>query len=72
MAESVTSVHHRSTAPNTLSVPWVLLASLLMGAGVLLVSLWIVTFDYVYFAGFAVLVVGFLMVFDRRMGSDHA
>ena len=63
---------HGSTAPNSISIPWVVLASVLMGAGVFLITVWLVTFDFVYFGGVVVLLVGFLMSFDRRMGSDHA
>ncbi|MCI4321660.1 MAG: hypothetical protein L3K18_06170 [Thermoplasmata archaeon] len=63
---------HGIHAPNSISIPWVLAASLLMGLGVFLISAWIITFDYLYFVGFVVLAVGFLMTFDQRMGSDHA
>jgi membrane-bound ClpP family serine protease len=63
---------HGSQAPNSISIPWVLAASLIMGLGVFLISIWIVTFDFLYFVGFFVLVGGFLMTFDQRMGSDHA
>ena len=63
---------HGSHAPNSISIPWVLAASLLMGLGIFLISAWIVTFDYLYFVGFVVLAGGFLMTFDQRMGSDHA
>jgi hypothetical protein len=63
---------HGSHAPNSISLPWVLLASILMGIGVLLIVLWIVTFNFLYFTGVFVVLAGFLMVFDPRMGSDRA
>ncbi|MFI5414832.1 MAG: hypothetical protein ACHQ16_04095 [Candidatus Lutacidiplasmatales archaeon] len=63
---------HGAHAPNTISIPWVVAASLLMGLGIFLITAWIITFDFVYFVGFVVLTGGFLMTFDRRMGSDHA
>lgn len=63
---------HRHGAPNSISIPWVVLASVLMGLGVLMLALWLVTFNFLLFSGSLVLLVGFLMVFSPRMGSDHA
>ena len=64
--------HHGADAPNTISIPWVIGASLLMGIGLFLISVWIVTFNILYFGGVFVVVVGALMVISPRMGSDHA
>ena len=64
--------HHAGDAPNTISIPWVIAASLLMGVGLFLISVWIVTFDFLYLLGIFVVLVGALMIVSPRMGSDHA
>jgi type IV secretory pathway TrbL component len=66
------SASHGHGAPNTISIPWVVLASVLMGIGVLMLALWLVTFNFLLFTGSLVLLAGFLMIFSPRMGSDHA
>ena len=63
---------HVATGPDPQSIPWVVCASLLMGAGLFLISTWIITFDLVYFVGFGALLVGALMILNPRMGADHA
>jgi hypothetical protein len=63
---------HRATGPDPQSIPWVIGASLLMGAGLFLIATWIITFDFVYFVGFGALLVGALMILNPRMGADHA
>lgn len=63
---------HAPTGPDPQSIAWVVGAALLMGAGLFLISTWIITFDFVYFVGFGVLLVGALMILSPRMGADHA
>ncbi|MCI4327938.1 MAG: hypothetical protein L3K16_10005 [Thermoplasmata archaeon] len=58
--------------PNTISVPFVVLASVLMGVGLMLTFTWLITFDWDFFPGILVVVAGALMMLDPRMGSDHA
>lgn len=72
VAHGSTHGAHGSGAPNALSVPWVLLASILMGVGIFLISAWLITFNLLYSVGVFVVLAGFLMTFDPRMGSDHA
>jgi len=56
-----------------ISVPWVILASVLIGVGLTLVAYWLYTgFDLVYTFGIAFAVIGGLMLFDERAGADHA
>lgn len=64
--------HHVKDAPNSISIPWVVAAAVLIGIGLFLISVWLLTFDLLFFSGTLVLLVGALMVFDPRMGSDHA
>jgi hypothetical protein len=59
-------------AGDTQSIPWVIGAALLMGLGLFLISTWILTFNFLFFAGFPILIVGALMILDPRMGADHA
>ncbi|MCI4332670.1 MAG: hypothetical protein L3K01_02905 [Thermoplasmata archaeon] len=63
---------HVAVGPDPQSIAWVIGASLLMGAGLFLISTWIITFDFVYFVGFGALLVGALMILSPRMGADHA
>ena len=59
-------------APNSISVPFVILASVLMGVGLMLTFVWLITFNWLLFPGILVVVAGALMILDPRMGSDHA
>jgi hypothetical protein len=59
-------------APNSISVPYVVLASVVMGLGLMLTFTWLITFDWLYFPGVVVVVVGAVMMLSPRMGSDHA
>jgi membrane-bound ClpP family serine protease len=63
---------HGTPGSDTLSLPWVVGASLLMGLGLFLLSVWLVTFDLLYFSGAAAVVIGALMILDPRMGADHS
>jgi hypothetical protein len=63
---------HAAPGSDTQSVAWVVGASLLMGLGLFLITTWLITFDIVYFSGFAAILVGVLMILDPRMGADHA
>jgi hypothetical protein len=60
------------SAGDTQSIPWVVGACVLMGLGLWLISTWLITFNFLFFTGFPVLVVGAFMILDPRMGADHA
>lgn len=63
---------HSHHAASPISIPWVVLAALLCGVGLLLVAVWLLTFSWIYFAGIVPVFVGALMFFNDRAGLDHA
>lgn len=58
--------------PRTLSVPFLVLAALLIGAGLFSAMVWLVTFQWLWFAGLGLLVIGGVMLFSSRAGADRA
>ena len=62
---------HRSPS-SSLSVPYLILASVLIGAGWFGVAYWIVTFQWLYFASLVPLILGAYMLFTRGTGPDRA
>ena len=62
----------RRVEKGPISIPWVIAASLLMGLGVFSLTIWLVTFDWLFFAGVVPALAGILMVFDRRAGADRS
>ena len=63
---------HRAEDPGRISIPFVIAAALLIGAGLFSAMYWLVTFNWWYFAGFAPLLAGALMLFDPRAGASAA
>jgi membrane-bound ClpP family serine protease len=61
-----------SGAPSSISIPFVVLAAILIGAGLLLLFTWLVTFSWLWFVGVLPVTLGTLMLFDRRAGADVA
>jgi hypothetical protein len=59
-------------ATNSLSVPFLVLAAVLCGVGLFGMALWLVTFNWFYFASLVPLIGGALMLFTRGTGSDRA
>ena len=57
---------------NSLSVPFLILAAILCGVGLFGMALWLVTFNWLYFASLLSLLGGAVMLFTRRTGSDRA
>jgi hypothetical protein len=55
-----------------ISIGWVVLASLVCGAGIFLVWYWLETFDWLYFPGLVLVIVGAMMFMNDRAGLDHA
>lgn len=62
--------HAHST--NTLSIPFVIGATLLAVLGTISVLFFVITFQWIYFLGVVPAVVGALLFFSPRAGSDHA
>ncbi|HEV2317269.1 MAG TPA: hypothetical protein VGV89_06825 [Thermoplasmata archaeon] len=54
------------------SIPYVILASILCGVGIFLTLAWVITFSWPLFLGVFVTTGGFLLLFDRRAGLDRA
>lgn len=63
---------HETDAPSTISVMWVILSALVLGLGLFTVTYWLLTQNWLYFAGVLPTVVGGLMLFSPRAGWDHA
>jgi hypothetical protein len=63
---------HGHHAVSPISVPWVVVASVLCGLGLLLLWMWLTTFQWIWFSGVIPILVGGLMFFNDRAGLDHA
>lgn len=62
-----------SSRPNDpLSVPYLLVAAILIGAGIFTICLWITSFAWIDFVGVFLLAIGGLMLFSPRAGADRA
>lgn len=72
MAHSTGAVHSGAETASSLSIPWVIAAALLCGAGLFVMMYFILTFNPLYLLGVAPVVGGGLMLFDQRAGADHA
>lgn len=72
MAVHATGATAHAAAKSTLSIPFVVLAALLIGVGILALVYWIVTFDWLYFGGILPSLTGALMLFHPRAGADRA
>lgn len=59
-------------AANSLSVPFLVLSSVLCGVGLFGMALWLVTFNWLFFASVLPLIGGAIMLFTRGTGSDKA
>lgn len=62
---------HHGPPPGSISVLFVALAAILIGSGLLLLFLWLITFAWVWFVGVLPVTVGTLMLFDPRAGADR-
>lgn len=54
------------------SIPWVVLAAALAGIGLFLISYWLTYFYWPAFGGVALVIIGAVLLFNRRTGLDHA
>ena len=71
------SVHVVGGAPHAatksaISIPWVALAALLIGVGILGMVYFLVTFDWLYFGALIPSLTGALMLFHPLAGADRA
>jgi hypothetical protein len=62
--------HGHASSP--ISVPWVVLAAVLMAIGVFALWYGLTLFDWIFFLGIVPSVVGGLMLFDPRAGANRA
>ncbi len=71
----IETVAHSGSHPSghqktPISVPYVAGAALLIGVGLFLIFYWLLTFQWAFFSGIFLLVIGVLLLFDRRAGLD--
>jgi Na+/proline symporter len=64
------SIH--PTAQSSLSVPFLVLAAVLIGFGLFGMAYWLVTFQWLYFASVIPTALGAYMLFTRGTGPDRA
>ena len=69
-----TSSHGPSNASHAdpLSIPYLVAASVLIGAGIFTIFVWITSFAWPYFSGVFLLAIGALMLFSPRSGADRS
>lgn len=75
MSEYVRAPEEAAEAHNTLSVPWVILAAILCGVGIFLVTGALIRLagglvDWAWWIGILPAAVGFLMLMNPRAGSQ--
>jgi hypothetical protein len=63
---------HAPHVSSPISVPWVILASVLVGVGLTLIWMWVTTFSWIFFTGPLLVFVGAVMFLNPRAGWDHA
>jgi Na+/proline symporter len=63
-----------SRVPDTgaISVPFIVLASVLVGLGIMGLAYWLITFQWVLMLSIAPLAIGGLLFFTRAAGPDRA
>jgi len=61
-----------ASAARSVSIPFLVLAALLIGLGLSGMAFWLVTFQWLYFASLIPLVLGAYMLFTRGTGPDRA
>lgn len=62
----------QTRAGHSLSVPFLVVAALLIGVGLFGMAYWLVTFQWVYFASVIPTALGAYMLFTRGTGPDRA
>jgi hypothetical protein len=70
------SAHAGAASPavhkSPISVPWVVLCAVLMGAGIWSMTYWLYTFSWIWFLGVVPCTIGVLMLLSPRAGWDRA
>lgn len=63
---------HEPVVASPISVPFVILASLLIGGGIFSLDYWLITQNWLWFLGWAPLLAGGLMLFSPKAGVNRA
>ena len=63
---------HSESEADSLSIPYLVLAAVLCGAGIFGLAYWLVTQNWLFFASVIPVILGALMLFTRGTGPDHA
>ena len=71
MASPHATVSH-AVVKSPISVPWVILSAILCGVGIMAMMYWLVTSEWIFFAGVIPCLIGALMFLDPRAGANHA
>lgn len=56
----------------SISIPWTVLASVLVGLGLFGMAYWLVTFSWLLFLSVIPLSIGAVLLFTRATGAEHA
>jgi len=64
--------HAGPTDDGSVSIPFVVLASVLVGLGITGLAYWLITFQWILLASVVPLAGGGLLFFTRATGPDHA
>lgn len=67
----VSAAAHGGSAERV-SIPYVILVSVLCGVGLLGTAYWLITFQWLYFLSLGALIAGAYLLFTRLTGPDHA
>ena len=69
---NVPALPEESSERSSMSVAWIVLAALLMGGGIFLTLVWLITFEWIDLSGVLLMAVGFLLCFHPWAGPDRA
>lgn len=72
MSDTAEAALAHSDSSASVSVPAVVLASVLVGVGLIGTAYWLITFNWLYFLSLAPLTLGAVLLFTRLSGPDHA
>ena len=61
-----------ANARNSISIPFVILASVVAALGLFSLLFWVITFQWIFFLGTVPMAIGALMFFHPKMGSNRA
>ena len=56
----------------SISIPWTVLASVLVGVGLFGMAYWLLSFSWLLFLSVVPLTVGAVLLFTRATGAEHA